>query len=345
MKLKSAAPAALLLAACLAAPVAARAGEVKIATVAPEGSSWMKDLRAAGQEVRDRTGGRVVLKFYGGGVQGNEKQVLRKIRIGQLQGGVFTVNDLAERYPDIILYGLPMLFDSQEEVDFVRKRMDPTLASGLEKAGFASYGFAGGGFAYLMSGKPVVRTEDLRGQKIWVPEGDRSSYVAMQSLELSPVVLPVTDVLTGLQTGLLDIVATPPVGAVVLQWYTKVKSVTTQPLSYTLGVLAIDQKALADVSPADQAAMKDVLTRLYAHFEEQNRLDNAKAEQALRANGLKFVALDAGEVARWRQAVSAATDKLASEGVISPDLLKQVRQYIQEYRASQAGGKAPGAGR
>ena len=119
---------------------------------------------------------------------------------------------------------------------------------------------------------------DLRGQKIWVPEGDETSYVAMQALHLTPVILPITDVLTGLQTGLLDIVATPPVGAVVLQWYTKTKYVTTQPLSYTMGLLVIDQRALGAVTAADQEVLREVLSAVYARFDAQNRIDNTKAE-------------------------------------------------------------------
>jgi TRAP-type C4-dicarboxylate transport system substrate-binding protein len=85
-----------------------------------------------------------------------------------------------------------MLFNSQDEVDYVRQRMDAKLTAGLEQAGFVSYGFAGGGFAYFMTGKPVAGLADVRGQKIWVPEGDQTSYVAMQALQLSPVVLPIT---------------------------------------------------------------------------------------------------------------------------------------------------------
>ena len=147
MKLHTCTPrlAALILLACL--PLAVPATDLKLATVAPEGSSWMKDLRTAGLQIKERTGGRVNIKFYGGGIQGTDKKVLRKIRIGQLQGGVFTSNSLEERYPDILIYGLPMLFNSQEEVDYVRQKMDARLTAGLEKAGFVSYGFAGGGFA------------------------------------------------------------------------------------------------------------------------------------------------------------------------------------------------------
>jgi TRAP-type C4-dicarboxylate transport system substrate-binding protein len=326
----------ILAGACL--PGVLHATDLKIATVAPEGSSWMKDLRAAGLQIRDRTGGRVNLKFYGGGIQGSDRKVLRKIRIGQLHGGVFTSNGLQERYPDVVIYGSPMLFDTLDEVDFVRSRLDGRLTAGLEKAGFVSFGFAGGGFAYLLSNKPVRGIADLRGQKIWVPEGDPSSYAAMQSLELSPVALPITDVLTGLQTGLLNIVATPPVGAVVLQWYTKTKYITTQPLSYTIGLLAIDKNALKSVSPADQAVLREVMTKLYTHFDAQNRIDNAKAENALRANGMQFLELDPAEVPVWRASTAAAMDKLAASGSISADLLREARSHVQEYRATRAAG-------
>ena len=333
---------AILTGVCL--PWAVHATDLKIATVAPEGSSWMKDLRAAGLQIRERTSGRLNLKFYGGGIQGSDRKVLRKIRIGQLQGGVFTSNSLQERYSEIVIYGSPMLFDSIDEVDFVRARLDKRLATGLENAGFVSFGFAGGGFAYLMSNKPVKGIADLRGQKIWVPEGDPSSYAAMESLELSPVALPLTDVLTGLQTGLLNIVATPPIGAVVLQWYTKTKYITTQPLSYTIGLLAIDKDALKNVSAADQAVLREVMTRLYEHFDAQNRIDNAKAEDALRANGMQFLSLDPAEVPVWRESTARAMDKLAASGDISADLLREARGYVQEYRAARSGSKAAGSG-
>jgi TRAP-type C4-dicarboxylate transport system substrate-binding protein len=328
--------AGLIVIACL--PLTLHATDLKLATVAPEGSGWMKELRAAGQQVRDRTAGRVNLKFYGGGIQGNDKKVLRKIRIGQLQGGMFTSNGLEERYPDILLYGLPMLFNSQDEVDYVRKKMDEKLTAGLQKAGFASYGFAGGGFAYFMSGKPVTGLADLRGQKIWVPEGDQTSFVAMESLSLSPVVLPITDVLTGLQTGLLDIVAAPPVGAIVLQWYTKTKYVTRQPLSYTLGVMVIDQGALKEVSAADQAVLREVMSALYARLDVENRVDNTKAEQALKVNGLQFVSPNVAEIPEWRAAVSAAMDKMANRGTFSAELLAELRGHLQDYRKNRPVG-------
>src|SRR5690606_37774829 len=129
---------------------------------------------------------------------GNDAQVLRKIRIGQLQGGAFTAGGLAERYSALNLYGTPLLLRSLDEVDYVRQRMDEELRQGLEAAGFVSFGFIEGGFAHLMANDPIRSVDDMRRRKVWVPEGDQISFVAMESLGLSPVVLPVTDVLTGL---------------------------------------------------------------------------------------------------------------------------------------------------
>ena len=312
----------------------AQAVKFKMATVAPEGSQWMLDLQAGAQEIKERTEGRVTFKFYGGGVMGNDKKVLRKIRIGQLHGGVFTANGLSERYRDIVIYGLPMVFQSQEEVDYIRARMDPILQQGLYDAGFVSFGFAGGGFAKLMGNEPVTRLEDLRGRKIWVPEGDRISYEAMEAVELSPVVLPITDVLTGLQTGLLEYIATPPVGAIVLQWYTKVKYVTAFPFAYTLGAMAIDRRVFEKLSEADQAVVTEVFTDTYVAFEKQSRVDNQKAEEALKSNGLKFVELDASLVPGWRALVADASQRMAKDGVFSPELLGQLLTHLEEFRSA-----------
>ena len=313
--------------------------DLKIATVAPEGSQWMQDMRAAAGEIKTRTDGRVRLKFYTGGVMGNDKKVLRKIRIGQLQGATFTASGLYERYPNIVIYGLPLLFRSQGEVDYVRERVDPILAQGLEDAGFVSFGFAGGGFAKLMGSEAVRNLDDLRGRKVWIPEGDPISYEAMRSLQLSPVALPITDVLTGLQTGLLEYFATPPVGAVVLQWYTKVKYITDLPLAYTLGVMTIDKRAFNRLDEADQSTIRAVMTPVYERFELRSRDDNREAEAALLANGLQVVQPDSAEVSEWRQVTARASSRLGAEGVFSPELLTQILGYLEDYRATAAGAQ------
>ena len=332
---------AVLLSYLMMAGTVHAATTLKIATIAPEGSQWMQEMRAAAKQIGLRTEERVKIKFYGGGVMGSDKKVLRKIRIGQLQGGAFTANGLADRYPDIVLYGLPMLFGSQAEVDYVRERMDPVIAAGLEEAGFTSFGFAGGGFAKLMGQEPVTRLEDLRGRKVWVPEGDEISYAAMKAMDLSPVVLPITDVLTGLQTGLLEYIATPPVGAVILQWYTKVKYVTAFPFAYTLGFMAIDNRAFSRVAESDQAVVREVMTEVYRKFETSNQADNKKAEEALAANGLQFTELDAKMIPQWRQVVAGVNERLGEEGVFSAELREQLLTYLEEFRAGDLANGIP----
>ena len=325
----------LLIGCCVFAPPAFSV-EFKLATVAPEGSGWMQELRSAAQQVKEETQGRVVVKYYPGGVMGNDKKVLRKIRNTQLQGGAFTASGLSERYADIVIYGLPLLFNDAAEVAYVRERMDPVLAEGLAQSGFEALGMAGGGFAILMGSEQVTTLDELRGRKVWVPEGDQISYVAMEALELSPVVLPITDVLTGLQTGLLEFVATPPVGAVVLQWYTKVKHVTEVPLAYTLGVLAVDQRAFRRLTPDDQAVFRRAMTQAYARLDEQSIADNESARQALLANGLTVRPLPDDKIQAWRQATAAANEDLVTRGVVSAEILNMLLDHVADYRASKA---------
>ncbi len=324
-------------------PVRLWAVEFKLATVAPEGSQWMQEIRAATADIKQRTSGRVIVKLYGGGVMGNEKQVLRKIRIGQLQGGAFTASGIAEKFPDIVLYGLPLIFNNQDEVDFVRERLDVTLAQGLEKAGFVSFGFAGGSFARIFAQKPISTTDAMRGQKIWVPEGDRVSAAAMEALRLSPVGLPVTDVLTGLQTGLLDIVAAPPVGVIALQWHTRVKFMTTAPLMYTMGMMAIDAKAFGRLSAADQQVFRETMGAVYRKLDQQSRTDDQAVLKALQANGITLIEAQPAEVDAWRNAAAGANQRLAAEGVYTPALLAQLQGLLQEYRQRAPVATVPSA--
>lgn len=314
----------------------ANAAVLKIATVTPEGSSWMKDMRASAKEIQELTEGRVQIKYYGGGVMGNDNKVLGKIRIGNLHGGAFTPSALQKIYPELSLYGLPLTFESDEEVAYVRARLDQTIMDGLEEAGFVSFGFAAGGFAMIMSNKPVNTLNDLKGKKVWVPEGDTISYASMEALSLSPVTLPLTDVLTGLQTGLIDIVAMSPIGALVLQWHTKIKFITDLPLVYTMGFMAIDKKAFNKISSADQEIVRQVMTRTYAQLNETNLDDNKEALQALLNTGIEQVVLADNEADEIRSILGKSNRDMAEQGDYSLVLYERMLQYLQEYRAGSA---------
>jgi len=322
----------------LLAPLAAGAAptQIKLATLAPENSSWMREMRAGAKEIAERTEQRVQLKFYGGGVMGNDKKVLRKMRIGQLHGGSFTPSGLNERCPDFGIYGQVLTFDSLEEVAFVRERMDAQVMAVLDAADLVGFGIAGGGFALIMSQQPVTRYEDLKGRKMWVPEGDLMTFEAMRSLDLSPVVLPITDVLTGLQTGLIDIIGTPPVGAIALQWYTKVDYVTDFPIVYSYAALVVEKKIMDRLSREDRAVVDEVMNRIYKKFDQESQLENASAREAMVANGIDFVQPDSGAIVSWRDRVIATNLAQVEDGMLSKNMFEELSAHISDYRAAAA---------
>ena len=323
----------LLLGVLLAGAVAtANAADIKIATVAPDGSRWMQQMRAGAEEVKTRTAGRVVLKFYPGGVMGNDAQVLRKVRIGQLQGGAFTAGGLAERYAGLNLYGIPLLFRSLDEIDAVRAQLDPELAAGLDRAGFVTFGFIEGGFANLLSNEPIRSVEDMRRKKVWVPEGDAISFLAMQTMGLSPSVLPVTDVLTGLQTGLIEITFASPVAALVLQWHTKVKYITDLPVSYSMGVFAIEKGAFSALSADDQRVVREVMGRYCHELDREAREDNRKAADVLAKSGLTTVTVKDADLEGWRKTIESIHPQLRMRPDIDAALFDRLLGMLAEYR-------------
>ena len=321
----------------------ANAATLKIATVTPEGSQWMKDMRAGAAEIKEKTNGRVQIKYYGGGIMGNDTKVLGRIRIGALQGGAFTPSALGNYYADLNLYGLPLIFNSEDEAAYVRERLDDRLQKGLEEAGFVSFGFAAGGFAIIMSNTPVSSLEDLKGKRVWVPEGDKISYASMEALSLSPVTLPLTDVLTGLQTGLIDIVAMSPIGALVLQWHTKIKFITELPLVYTLGFMAVEKKAFDRLSPADQAIVNEVMSRTYENFDHANLIDNQDARDALLNTGIETVPFDEAELGRIRAVLHESNRQLGERGEFTLALYDEILGFVDEYRQKVASAE-DGAG-
>jgi len=320
----------------LAVLPAAHGATFKIAAIVPDGTSWMKELRASAAEISRRTDGRVKFRFYPGGVMGNDASVLRKIRIGQLHGGALTGGGLSSIYSDSQIYSLVFAFKSYDEVDYVRERMDPLLLDGLKSNGFISFGLNEGGFAYLMSDKPLRCIDDLRNQKVWSPEGDRISRTAFEAIGISPIPLPLTDVLTGLQTGLVNTFGTSPIGAIALQWHTRVKYLTDMPLLYLYGSLVIQRNAFEKLSAQDQAIVSEILGEATRRLSEQNRKDNQAAREALSEQGIEFIQPGEAQMVRWNSRVSQAMDALVEQGEVTPAMVKTLKDHLHAVRQQDA---------
>ncbi len=272
---------------------------IKVATLSPEGTFWMKQMRAGAKEIKQKTQGRVKFKFYPGGVMGNDENVLRKIRIGQLHGASVTINTLAQSTPDVTLYGLPYLFSSLDDAAEIRKTTDPMLTAAIEKSGFVNFGFAQGGFSYLMSKEPIRSLDDLRQRKSWIPDKNEVGLSVYRYVGVTPIPLPLSDVLTGLQTGLINTIVTSPIGALALQWHTHVQYVTDQPLNYLTAMLIIDKKVFKKLSETDQAIVREAMKNVYRKIDQQNRVDNIAAREALINQGVKFIKLSDEEKKEW----------------------------------------------
>jgi len=313
----------------------AQATTLKIATIAPDGTTWMKEMRAGAKEIEEKTAGRVKLKFYPGGVMGNYKSVLKKIRLGQLHGGAMTGGELSGLYPDMQIYTLPMLFSNYAEIDYVRPRIDPLLKKGLEAKGFVCLGISEGGFAYMMSSDAITSMADLKTHKVWVPEDDKLSDALFNKMGVNPIPLSLADVYTGLQTGLIDTVGGTPMGALAFQWHTRLGAVTEAPLGYLIGVLVVDKKRFKRLNAADQKIVMDVMQGIFRRMDKLNREDNTKAIAAMKNQGIAFVKPSSEELKTWKQ---YADEVISDSGTVaaSPKMYQKVKRLLADFKQQQA---------
>ena len=310
------------------APVAvAQTQTLRLATLAPDGSPWMRELRAAAEQVKAETAGRVEIRYFPGGVMGNDQAVLRRIRQGgQLQGGVLTSSELALVYPDASAYTLPFLFTDWTEVDRVRPKVDPLLAKGFAERGFHMLGASGVGFAYLMSAKPMAGVDDVRRAKLWVPQNDAIAEMTFREGGANPIPLPIGDVFTSLQTGMVDMVANTPAGAVALQWHGRLRSLFDLPLAYVVGFIVVDQRAWSRIAPADQAIVDRIFKAASARVDQTIRRDDAAALEAMKRQGLQVVTPTPADAEYFREVGRRVMVKLEAQQKVSPGVLAAIRE-------------------
>jgi TRAP-type C4-dicarboxylate transport system substrate-binding protein len=305
---------------------------LKIATVVPNGSSWMKEMKAAAKEVKKKTDGRVKIKYYPGGVMGSDKTVLRKMRSGQLHGGAISAGALAHIYNGVQLYSLPFTFKNLDEVRHIRKTFDPIIDQGLADNGFQLLGLSEGGFAYLMSNKALTTAADIKGQKVWVPEGDLIGNEIFTVAGIKPIASPISNVYTGLQTGLLDTVTINPAGSIALQWHTKVSHLSDEPLLLIIGMLVVDQKAFKKIKADDQIIVKQAVADAFKRLDTLNEKGDIGARDALQKNGVIF---DKPSGKEWRDIAKQALENLKALDAYPADTYQQLQHSLEQYRNGQ----------
>lgn len=310
----------------------AKAMVFKIATLAPDGSDWMVRMKKGAQEIAEKTDNRVKFKFYPGGVMGDDKAVLRKIKIGQLHGAAMPSGSLAPYYLDSQVYSLPLRFQSFDEIDHVRSEMDQTLIDGFRQNGFTILGLSEGGLAYAMSKSPVAKVADLQALKVWVPDSDAMGISAMNTYGIDPIPLGIGDVLTGLQTGLINTIASSPIAAIALQWHNQVDYLTDMPLLYVYAVFALNNKSFNRLSESDQNIVRAVMSDTFKRIDRQNRKDNVAAYEALKKRGITIVTPDPEYRDEWHEKAERSVQKMVEDGIISKPILDQLNQLLKSYR-------------
>src|SRR5262245_29602628 len=231
---------------------------VRMATLAPSGSPWMQVLDKAAAEIKEKTAGRVTMKYFEGGQQGDERDFVRKIKAGQLDGAAVTSIGLSMIDESIRVLEVPMLFQSVDEVDYVADKMWPYFTKKFEKKGFKLNDRGEVGWIYFLSKAKVESTNDLKGQKIWQWGDDQLVGAMFKKLALNGVPLGVPEVDASLTSGRITACYGSPVAAVALQWYTKIKFMTSMPMSFAIGATVVSLDAMKKLSAEDAKSIEAI---------------------------------------------------------------------------------------
>ena len=309
---------------------------IKLATLAPEGSPWMDTFHYINDQIIRKTGGKVKLRAYPGGVLGEDRDMLRKMRIGQIHGGGFTGMGLGSVNREIFVMEIPFLFQNFGEVDYVLGKMDHQFSKGFEKKGYVLLNWSEIGFVYMLSNVPIMSVKDIKGTKVWLWEGDPIASPVLRKAGVTPIPLGIPDVLMALQTNLIDVVYASPLAAIALQWFTKVKYMTNLPLIYSMGGALLTKRMFRKLPSNLQMIVKDVFQHHASLLNKHTRRDNDEAIRVMVKQGIKRVTPTDEETEKFKQISREAIDELGST-VFSKDVLAEVSSHIEQYRKA---GKA-----
>jgi TRAP-type C4-dicarboxylate transport system substrate-binding protein len=304
---------------------------VKLATLVPDGSVWDKIIKGMGAEWGQATQGRVTLRVYAGGVAGDEPDIVRKMRIGQLHAAALTVTGLSEIDESFRLFAIPMFFDSYPELFEVLDRMQPMLKARLDAKGFVLLNWGHGGWVHFFTRTPVTTVDELKKLKIFCWAGDDQAVQMWKENGYQPVALAATDILPALQTGMIDALPSPPLAANLLQWYRKAPNMADIGLGPLAGGLVITKQAWGKIAEADRAAILAACARAERRLEVEIPGQDSAAVAEMRKRGLNVVHITPASAMAWRGAAETFAGYMRDK-VVPRDVLDLATRERDAYR-------------
>jgi TRAP-type C4-dicarboxylate transport system substrate-binding protein len=308
----------------------------KIASLAPEGSVWVDSFKEFAAEVAEKTNGEVGFRIYPGGIMGDDKAMYRKMRVGQLHGGGFTMTGISEFVDDFRVMAIPFLFHSYEEMDEVSKALQPLFKKRFAEQGLHLVAMTEVGFIYTFSTKPRATIADLQAAKTWAPVDDPLTSAFLKNLDISPIALSIPDVLSSLQTGLIDTAFNSLYGSIILQWYTKAPYVTDAPYGYAYGAMVMSAKAIDKLSDAQLAIVEEAADTHFSELILNTRKSNDESRAVLISQGVKFIPTTAEELARLEQFRDRTIEQVNGKA-FSEEIYQTLNQTLTTLRSAKDG--------
>lgn len=311
---------------------------LKFATIAPEGSTWMNTMEEMNQEIQKLSEGRLKIRFYPGAIMGDELDVLRKMRINQLHGGGFSGVGMGEIVPDVRVLDLPFIFADSKEVEFVLSKMYDRFATDFRTKGYELMGWAEVGFVRVFSRRPVKSFEDLRKVKMWVWQDDPVASSIFKGMGISTVPLAIPDVMTSLQVGIIDTFYSPPLGAIALQWYTKVQYMMSFPITHSTGSVLISKNYYDKLPPDLQKILRDQFAKYLKILNDRTAKDNEDAVETLKKSKIEIVTPSQESLKEFVSVSEKARTDLAGK-IYSAQALEELNSLIKSKTGADSGSK------
>ncbi len=307
---------------------------ISLAVVAPEGSLWMKEMHRLDAKVREKTNGNVGFKFYPGGVAGDDKTVIQKIRGGQFVGAGVTGVGMGEIVPASRVIEIPFTFRSYDEVDYVLRKLSNWFKAEFEKKGFKVLGWTDQGFVYMMSKKKIASVDDVKKAKPWVWDVDPLGQAAFKAFGINPIPLSLENVTTSLDSGMIDTIYISPAAAIALQWYRKVSYLIDFPITDGAGAIIISKEFFDKLPKEHQVVLETLSSEYLRNLTIATRKENDRAMKELTKKGLTAIAPTAADLERFFKVGEQAANSLVGK-LYSQKILDKVRALLAEFRAKK----------